>query len=128
MSNLVYCISCSRCGLLYVGETGRRLSDRFAEHLRSVRNGDADKSVARHFNSANHSLSDIKVCAISQISGSNNNRKRQEKRLIFKIGTIHPHGLKPEPFTLLDWFVYLNYTVSVCTKRFLQKKINNEKQ
>ena len=45
-----------------------------------------------HFNSANHSLSDMEVCAISQISGDNNSHKRKEKRLIFKIGTIHPHG------------------------------------
>ena len=25
--------------------------------------------------------------------GGNDSRKRHEKRLIFKIGTIHPHGL-----------------------------------
>ena len=75
------------------GETGRRLSDRFAEHLRSVRNNDVDKPVARHFNAANHSISDMKICAISPISGGNDSRKRHEKRLIFKIGTIHPHGL-----------------------------------
>ena len=67
--------------------------DIFAEHLRSVRNNDVDKPVARHFNAANHSISDIKVCAISPISGGNDSRKRHEKRLIFKIGTIHPHGL-----------------------------------
>ena len=42
-----------------------RLYDRLAEHLRSVRNNDVDKPVARHFNAANHSISDIKVCAIS---------------------------------------------------------------
>ena len=76
-----------------IGETGRRLSDRFAEHLRSLRNNDVDKPVARHFNAANHSISDIKVCAISPISGGNDSRKRHEKRLILKIGTIHPHGL-----------------------------------
>ena len=58
-------------------------------YLRSVRNNDVDKPVARHVNAANHSISDIKVCAISPISGG----KRHEKRLIFKIGTIHPHGL-----------------------------------
>ena len=40
---------------------------------------------------ANHSMSDIKVCAISPISGGNDSGKRHEKRLIFKIGTIHPH-------------------------------------
>ena len=52
-----------------------------------------NKPVARQFNTANHSISDIKVCAISPISCGNDNRRRHEKRLIFKIGTIHPHGL-----------------------------------
>ena len=51
-SNIIYCISCSECCKLYIGETGRRLSDRFSEHLRSVRNNDVDKPVARHFNTA----------------------------------------------------------------------------
>ena len=92
-SNIIYCISYIKWCKLYIGETGWRLSDRFVEHLRSVRNNDVDKPVARHFNAANHSISDIKVCAISPISGGNNSRKRHEKRLIFKIGTIHPHGL-----------------------------------
>ena len=92
-SNIIYCISCIKCCKLYIGETGRRLSDRFAEHLRSLRNNDVDKPVARHFNAASHSISDIKVCAISPISGGNDSHKRHEKRLIFKIGTIHPHGL-----------------------------------
>ena len=41
----------------------------------------------------NHCISDIKVCAISPISCGNDSRKRHQKRLIFKIGTIHPHGL-----------------------------------
>ena len=84
-----------------IGETGRRLSDRFAEHLRSVRNNDVDKPVARYFNATNHSISDIKVCAISPISDGNDSRNdRHEKRLIFKIGTIHPHGLN-EPFSFI---------------------------
>ena len=92
-SNIIYCISCSKCCKLYIGETGQRLSDKFAEHLRSVRNNDVDKPVARHFNDVNHSISDMKICAISPISGGNDSRKRHEKRLFFKIGTIHPHGL-----------------------------------
>ena len=92
-SNIINCISCSKCCKLYIDETGRRLSHRFAEHLRSVRNIDVDKPFAGHFNAANHFISDIKVCAISPISYGNDSRKRHEKRLIFKIGTIPPHGL-----------------------------------
>ena len=100
-SNIIYCISCSKCCKLYIGETGRRLSDKFAEHLHSVRNNDVDKPVARHFSAADHSISDMKICAISPISGGNDSRKRHEKRLIFKIGTIHPHGLNERFFFYL---------------------------
>jgi hypothetical protein len=34
-SHLIYCISCSRCGMLYIGETGRCLRTRFGEHRRA---------------------------------------------------------------------------------------------
>ena len=58
-SNIFYRISCIKYCKLYIGETGRRQSDRFSEYLRSVRNNHVDKPVARHFNAANHSISDI---------------------------------------------------------------------
>lgn len=34
--NVIYCISCRRCPHLYIRKTGRRLRQRFEEHLRSV--------------------------------------------------------------------------------------------
>ena len=46
--NLIYAIKCKKCLMVYVGETYRRLGDRFAEHIRSVRNG-GDCPVGRHF-------------------------------------------------------------------------------
>ena len=57
-ANVIYCITCTLCNkLLYIGETGRRLGDRFREHLRDVEKNDKDasKPVARHFNLPNHS-------------------------------------------------------------------------
>ena len=36
--NVVYCITCRRCTSMYIGETGRRIRERFSEHLRSIRN------------------------------------------------------------------------------------------
>ena len=82
------------CCKLYMGETDpldvyHIYSDIFAEQFRSVRNNNADKPVARHFNSVNHSISNMNVCAVLPISSC----KRQKKRLLLKIGTIHPHGL-----------------------------------
>ena len=53
-SGLVYCIICKRCGDLYVGETGRRLADRFTEHRRDVISNKTEKEVASHFNSPGH--------------------------------------------------------------------------
>ena len=42
----------SYCNKLYIGETGRRLGDRFREHVRDVIRNDKDafKPIARHFN------------------------------------------------------------------------------
>ena len=61
------------CSYFDIGETDQRLSDRFAEHIGFIRNNDVVEPVARHFNAANHSISDVKVCAISSISGGNDN-------------------------------------------------------
>ena len=51
-ANVIYCITCTLCKKLYISETGRRLGDRFREHLRDVEKDDqnASKPVARHFN------------------------------------------------------------------------------
>lgn len=46
--NLIYCIHCSSCGLLYIGKTKRRLDDCFPEHLRSIRPNLPDLPVAEH--------------------------------------------------------------------------------
>ena len=35
-SGLIYCISCRRCPVIYIGETGRTLRECFGEHLRRI--------------------------------------------------------------------------------------------
>ena len=35
-ANVIYCITCTLCKKLYIGETGRRLGNRFREHLQSL--------------------------------------------------------------------------------------------
>ena len=35
-ANVIYCITCTYCKKLHMGETGRRLGDRFREHLHDV--------------------------------------------------------------------------------------------
>ena len=77
----------------YIGETGRQLTTRFGEHRRAVSANESNQHVARHFNSGSHCISDMKIRALCPISGSNDRRKRQEMRLISKLGTAHPLGI-----------------------------------
>jgi hypothetical protein len=53
-----------------------------------------NQPVARHFNSGNHSVSDIKIRAsvlflVEMIATKN----MHEMRLISKLGTAHPYGI-----------------------------------
>ena len=87
--------------MLYIGETSRKLSDRFGEHLRSVegynrnsRYHGGDFPVAEHFNQADHSnIQDMKVTVVKQVNGGTASRQREERRLIFKLKTLAPSGI-----------------------------------
>ena len=77
---------------IYIGETGRRLGDRFREHLRDVEinDKDASKPVARHFNLPNHSQKQMAVSGLSLHLGNTESRKNIERKFIFQIGTLVP--------------------------------------
>ena len=90
-ANVIFCITCTLCKKLYIGETGRRLGDRFREHLRDVEKDDkhASKPVARHFNLPNHSMQHVAVCGLSPHQGNTESRKTLEQNFIFQIGTLY---------------------------------------
>ena len=94
-TNVIYCITGTLCNKLYIGETGRRLDDRFREHLRDVEKNDKDasKPVARHFNLHNHSKQHMPICGLSLHQGTTESRKNLEQKFIFKIGTLNPPGI-----------------------------------
>ena len=48
-SNLIYCITCKRCGVQYVGQTLLRVKDRIGQHFTSIDNYDTTKTIGRHF-------------------------------------------------------------------------------
>ena len=90
------CITCTLCRKLYIGETGRRLGDRFREHLRDVEKDDQNtsKPVVRHFkNLPNHSNQHMVVCGLSLHQGSTESRKTLAQKFIFQIGTLNPNGI-----------------------------------
>ena len=84
-ANDIYCITCTFCKKLYIGETGRRLGDRFREHLCDVEKDDnnASKPVARHFNLPNRPMQHMAVCGLSLHQGNTESRKTLEQKNYF---------------------------------------------
>lgn len=93
--NLVYFIKCRTCNKVYIGETGRRLGDRFKEHLRSSLTNN-DLPVGRHFASPGHVSTDMLVSVIRSGSRNTQDRRRFEAMIIFKHKTLHPGGLNTD--------------------------------
>ena len=85
-------IECGKCGMLYVGETGRKLGDRFREHRRNVMNGKTDSEVAAHFCSDDHSVNDMLVSGLFFCSETIK-RKLLEQKTIARLGCVLGHGL-----------------------------------
>ena len=100
-ANVIFCITCTYCKKLYNGETGRRLGDRFREHLRDIERNDKDatKPAARHFNLPNDSKQHMAVCSLSLHLGSSESRKTIEQKFIFQIGTLNPHSIGKKRFS-----------------------------
>ena len=86
---MIYAITCARCEKHYIGETKRRLADRFTEHLRSIKNYFHCLPVAVHFNSSEHSIFSAKVSVITSCV-NDTYRKTEEEHLIYKRGTLKP--------------------------------------
>jgi len=91
-SDLIYVLSCRKCSKLYIGETGRRLGDRFREHIRSV-GANTDLPVGKHFSSPGHSVGDMLVSVICAGFRTTMVRRSMEARLIFRHKTLQPNGM-----------------------------------
>ena len=86
---MIYMVQCNRCKLQYIGETKRRLKDRFNEHRRTVdKTNIISKSttVSEHFLShSNHPHTDMQLIPLEKIHSSRHSvRKATESHLIDK--------------------------------------------
>ena len=104
-ANVIYCITCTLCKKIYIGETGRRLGDCFREHLRDVERNDKDasKPVARHFNLPNHSSQHMTICGPSLHQGNTESRKNLEQNSFFKLAHLIPTVSK---FHFINLFLF----------------------
>jgi hypothetical protein len=61
----VYVITCDKCKVQNVGQTSRRLRDRFVEHLGYIRM--KIEVTGKHFAQTNHMLAEMKVQIIERV-------------------------------------------------------------
>ncbi|MCP4064406.1 MAG: GIY-YIG nuclease family protein, partial [Gammaproteobacteria bacterium] len=91
--NVVYLISCRKCGIQYVGETKRKLAERFREHRRAVINGRSNIRIYQHFIENNHSVDDMSVEILQQFTQHDNIRLKAETFWIKQVNSLYPFGL-----------------------------------
>ena len=64
---IIYCITCKKCKVQYIGQSKKSLQDRFANHRGYVTNRDFSQPTGRHFNSRGHSISDMSVVIVEKV-------------------------------------------------------------
>ena len=86
--NILYCITCDKCSIQYIGETERTLQERFSEHKGYAVNMITSKATGEHFSQKTHKVSDMKVSALEKLSSTDPAvRKEREKYYISKMNT-----------------------------------------
>ena len=112
-ANVIFCITCTYCKKLYNGETGRRLGDRFGEHLRDVERNDKDasKPVARHFNLPNDSKQQWQFAASPYIQAVRKAAKPQNKNLSFKSALLIPTVSAKSAFHSTSLFLFSRHHI-----------------
>ena len=99
--NIIYLVTCKKCSLQYVGETSRALRDRTTDHRSNI-STNKKTPISLHFNSNNHSYTDLEIVAIEKISENVQKnivtiRKQREEFWQMKLGTKFPAGLNCMP-------------------------------
>ena len=89
---IVYLISCTKCNMQYVGQTGRKLVDRIKEHIYYI--GKKKEATGTHFSTNNHNNSDFRVQVIEKvIPNAPQMRLDREDFWIRTLNTKSPSGL-----------------------------------
>jgi hypothetical protein len=103
-NNLIYCITCTRCNKQYVGQTKRRLMDRFQGHYGNIQRNDANSDIAKHFNTNEHKgTEDIEIHIVDFIYLHPESEAGSRIRDNIEVNWIHRlHSQQPMGLNILD--------------------------
>ena len=66
-TNIIYCITCQKCKMQYIGESERSIQERFSEHKTYVASNQVSKATGAHFNLPGHSISEMRVVILEKV-------------------------------------------------------------
>ena len=98
-SNVIYVISCSKCNLLYVGQTARMVKERMNNHRSDILLH-KPTAISVHFNLPAHSYLDLLITPILDITEFDiPHRLNIEREFMSRLNTIYPAGMNYYPLT-----------------------------
>ncbi len=91
---VVYAISCSNCNAIYVGQTRRKLHERFTEHRATIRNK-KPCPVSDHFNKSCPNMDFIKITPLEhvELKQENTNSRTFEDGRVVHLPNVKDHIL-----------------------------------
>ena len=95
-TNVVYLITCTKCGKQYVGETGDHVNQRMNGHRDDWKHKRFERSpVAEHFCSPEHDfLNHATLCCLDHNpEWTDRTRKARESYWIRRLNTLRPYGI-----------------------------------
>lgn len=99
-NNIIYCITCIKCSLQYVGQTGRRVMDRFQGHFGGISRKEQNTLINDHFTRENHTgISDMIIHILDFVHSNPASEQGKKLRLekesawISRLRTPFPDGL-----------------------------------
>lgn len=91
--NCIYVLFCVKCDLKYVGETRNSLFTRFTQHRYNIRHKKEQNTlVVQHF--LFHGVDSLRIAGLQRSEvWTDWERKKMERRWIYRLGTREPYGL-----------------------------------
>ena len=102
-SNLIYCITCSKCNIKYIGQTKHKIKERIREHIYHTKKQHSTTDVNYHFNLVGHGLDEMKVHIVDFIYEHSDSKRAQSLRNTIEFNWIHKiHSQAPKGLNTLD--------------------------
>lgn len=85
----IYQLTCTECGEIYVGETGRKIHTRAKEHDRSIFTQTGNSAMKEHYQTKHPNILNNKPFSIKILDRASNVTNRRIRESVF-INKLHP--------------------------------------